>query len=560
MFSSQQILKENWKQMVEILESYEAKDNIISLKAPVDNFVMKVPLVGLFSAGKSSLINTLIGEKLLSVQISPETAIATEFYYTEDDDCLIGHKPNGETITLSKDELRQQDLGSIMQVDANGNQGWVEARLNTEVLSKFPHISLVDLPGLDSNLVSHNEIIDNYIDQSLAYVIVVSVEDGEVRESTRQFLKELNLNQMPVILVLTKSDLKHADDISLIQNKIEQTVTDLLGKPPLRTTVVNRKGANLNQLVEAFQAIEAKSEAQFNMVVTSKIIEQLAFTEQNLDKLLNMDDVSIETLEAEKQALKQDILAFSQKINKDSLHLQSQSKIVIRRITDSLESNLKAELDFLARQLLAQQDVSYFVTNIARLTVSEGLQEELAPLLKSYIDNIQSEMPASIQIEKLNLDIAEENNSDLKFENVVITIAPILALLKINPIISAISTVVVPALAKLADLFLSKNQREAQQLAREESAKNIVLCSVIPKVRHDIENALQSIVTDNINSALENMQALVTSREQQVNAQIEQKEQDIQTTKAQREQRHQVYLQDKATLSTLRQQLIEAMA
>ena len=560
MFSSQQILKENWKQMVEILESYDAKDDIIPLKATVDDFVMKVPLVGLFSAGKSSLINTLIGEKLLSVQISPETAIATEFYYTEDDSCLIGHKPNGETITLSKDELRQQDLGSIMQVDANGNQGWVEARLNTGVLSKFPHVSLVDLPGLDSNLVSHNEIIDNYIDQSLAYVIVVSVEDGEVRESTRQFLKELNLNQMPVILVLTKSDLKHADDISLIQNKIQQTVTDLLGKPPLRTTVVNRKGANLDQLVEALQAIEAKSEVQFNMVVTSKIIEQLAFTEQNLDKLLNMDDVSIETLEAEKQALKQDILAFSQKINKDSLHLQSQSEIVIRRITDSLESNLKAELDFLARQLLAQQDVSYFVTNIARLTVSEGLQEELAPLLKSYLDNIQSEMPASIQIEKPNLDIAEENNSDLKFENVVITIAPILALLKINPIITAISTVVIPALAKLADLFLSKSQREAQQLAREESAKNIVLCSVIPKVRHDIENALQSIVTDNINSALANMQALVTSREQQVNAQIEQKEQDIQATKVERELRHQVYLQDKATLSTLRQQLLNAMA
>ena len=67
MFSSQQILKENWKQMVEILESYDAKDDIIPLKATVDDFVMKVPLVGLFSAGKSSLINTLIGEKLLVV-------------------------------------------------------------------------------------------------------------------------------------------------------------------------------------------------------------------------------------------------------------------------------------------------------------------------------------------------------------------------------------------------------------------------------------------------------------------------------------------------------------
>ena len=41
-----------------------------------------VPVIGNFSAGKSSLINEFLGEKSLSVAITPETSIATELRYS----------------------------------------------------------------------------------------------------------------------------------------------------------------------------------------------------------------------------------------------------------------------------------------------------------------------------------------------------------------------------------------------------------------------------------------------------------------------------------------------
>ena len=44
---------------------------------------IKVPIVGDFSAGKSSLINCLLGRNgLLPVDITPETAVAYELYYS----------------------------------------------------------------------------------------------------------------------------------------------------------------------------------------------------------------------------------------------------------------------------------------------------------------------------------------------------------------------------------------------------------------------------------------------------------------------------------------------
>jgi predicted GTPase len=53
------------------------------LKDAVDNMNLLVPVVGEFSAGKSSLLNKFIGKNLLSVGIAPETAVPAELYYSE---------------------------------------------------------------------------------------------------------------------------------------------------------------------------------------------------------------------------------------------------------------------------------------------------------------------------------------------------------------------------------------------------------------------------------------------------------------------------------------------
>lgn len=559
MFKNQVLLQNKWNEITGVLARYDASAMVEPLKPKIDNFVVKVPLVGIFSAGKSTLINSLLDEKLLSVQISPETAVATELYHTTEQERLIGFKANGDSISISKQELREQNLDAIVKTDEQGKQGWVEAYLSSDILARFPHISIVDLPGLDSNLISHNQVIDRYVEHSLAYCIVVSIEDGDIRESTQQFLQQLNLSQMPVILVLTKSDLKPKQELNLIKEKMIQSVTSLLDQPPLQTVMVNRKGENIEQLIEAFEAIEAKSETLFNNVIVSKIIEQLAFTEQGIDKLLNMEDVSIEQLQIEKEMLQKDIQEFSKKIEQDGAHLQSKTVTVIQHIADSLENQLISQVEFLASQLLAEQDISHMVTNIARQSVSQGLQQELAPLITTYVDNIQAEMPDSIQIDKPSFDADIAGiQSGLSASEIILTLAPVLALLKFNPILAVISTVVLPAIAKVVDLFRSENQRKAQQIAREEATKNAIIASVIPKVRYEVEQSLYEVVTHNINTALQKMQTLVASREQQIQAQILQKEKDIQATTDEREKRHESYRQDKEFLSRLREQLSSA--
>ena len=65
----------------------QEKENLLTeLK---DNSCIKVPIVGDFSAGKSSLLNSFIGRNsLLPVDITPETAVAYELYYSGDNDVV----------------------------------------------------------------------------------------------------------------------------------------------------------------------------------------------------------------------------------------------------------------------------------------------------------------------------------------------------------------------------------------------------------------------------------------------------------------------------------------
>ena len=74
--------KKKFRKLKEIQDKYgidtAETDKII---AGIDTYRVNTPVVGNFSTGKSSMINAIIGKALLSVDITPETAVPTEIYY-----------------------------------------------------------------------------------------------------------------------------------------------------------------------------------------------------------------------------------------------------------------------------------------------------------------------------------------------------------------------------------------------------------------------------------------------------------------------------------------------
>ena len=76
------------------------KDNLLK-NIEKHNFI-KVPFVGDFDAGKSSLINAMMGINLLPTDILPTTAVSYELYYSTQEQLKIFHKDElKETTSLS---------------------------------------------------------------------------------------------------------------------------------------------------------------------------------------------------------------------------------------------------------------------------------------------------------------------------------------------------------------------------------------------------------------------------------------------------------------------------
>ena len=77
---------EGMEENVSKVESLNIEDfKLNDLKEAVVNVELLVPVVGAFSAGKSSLLNSFLGKKYLTVDVSPETALATELRYSQEE-------------------------------------------------------------------------------------------------------------------------------------------------------------------------------------------------------------------------------------------------------------------------------------------------------------------------------------------------------------------------------------------------------------------------------------------------------------------------------------------
>ena len=552
MFKNQQQLSEHWSGLIDLAEKYDAKDSLLSHQASVDNFVMKMPLVGLFSAGKSSLLNKVIKDKLLSVEITPETAIATELHYTDDSEAFYGYDSNGHKTALSRADVNSQNFVPSITKNQSSAYEVISAHINAPVLAQFPHVCLVDLPGLESNFSSHQQMIDTYIAQSLAYCIVVSIEDGELKASTQQFLQELKFNNMPVILIITKSDVKTDDDAQAIAQKIQDSVTTLLGCAPLRTVLISaRKKRNLEAVIEAFVAVETLAEQRFDSVVTHPLINELTFLSQNLDKLMSMDDVSAEQLKADKQQLEKDMASFRKKLNHDTEQLENKVQGVVSHIIDKVKNQLTEQLDTLAGSLLQNRNISVSIENIVRLSVSEGIESDLVPVVNKYIKHIEAELPDSLQIQAVELNLDGIEDDDFSFANLAMVLSPVLALLKFHPVITLISTIVVPALAKVLDIVMSEGAKEARREQRQEAARQAMINEVIPKVVFDVKKSLTNMVINNINDAKDMMAKIVAERQQQIQAQITQTEKDIKASHEEQQKRKAQYLQDQRFITKI---------
>ena len=232
---------------------------------------VNLPLIGKFSSGKSALINAFLARRLLKEDITPETAVPTELSFDASMDSALVRYNDGKTRAIGLAEYRSQEF------DASAVR-CIRMKLRNDFLRRIPDILLVDMPGFESGSEVHNKAIDNYLPQSLAYLVAFPADDLILRESVSDILKELRLNEMPVAVVVTKRD-KGSDDFDQSLQNLLRHLKSVLGTGELPVLITSAADGNASELAEYLVTMQERSGELLERRFRADVIRALNATE-----------------------------------------------------------------------------------------------------------------------------------------------------------------------------------------------------------------------------------------------------------------------------------------
>lgn len=471
------------------------QNRIDELSPLIEHFEIRIPLIGAFSCGKSSLLNALLGESLLATAVTPETAAPAELRFGPErrfDGCL----PDGRRLALNEADLRENRLAPLLP------GGWVEAQLPSPALEARRQLVLVDLPGWDSGVAAHERVIDDYAGRSLAYGVVVGVEEGALRDSLRRALLELAIAQMPVVLIVSKADKRPPEDVQAVVERLRADITALMGREPLAVAITSARKKDLGALESALDTLQNRAGEIFETRIVDAYRKTLQHAAQHLGLLANQDNKDAAHLQADIDKLEQDIRAFDTRLRKETEALQAQVGPILGTIRLRVENALGGRIEMLAERALRGQNISDDILGTARLVISEALRQEFEPAMQRYLDRLVDALPSrldfNLELGKVKLDGAADSSGEFRWKELGTTLAPLLRQIP-HPLAKLLAPLV-PLLGALLDSRADQQRRQIEEARQREQVRSRIHGALNDAVRQ-IDAQLRPVLSEQVQKA-----------------------------------------------------------
>lgn len=345
----------------------------------VQDFKIKVLVIGEFSSGKTALMNRLLGINLLKEDVIPETAIATELVYDEKE---------GVDLVLSSGEAEHCSLADVPTPNPDTYLKYVY-HLNNPVLKELSDYVLVDMPGFNSGVEAHNKALLQYIGQATAYLFVTNVESGCMTDSSINFLNEIRSYSPYVGYVLTKCDKLSKENVQLTTENIKQHLQSLNGVNPdlVNTSAVDDEQLpeKLKRMIQSFKSKDMLQHCFDDEIIflLDRCLSGLKLAKGAISFDTSSIDREIRRCERVKEALK---TRFEQK--KDQIHRDFQNQVSERIISD-IRGSLMENVETLTSAAMQGPDsFKQCVNGIIRPRLIESTNEALGNFATNIVSDI----------------------------------------------------------------------------------------------------------------------------------------------------------------------------
>lgn len=469
-------------ELKEINSAYEIEtDGIDRLQKEISEARVCTPIIGKFSSGKSALVNTVLGysRKILKEDITPETAIPAEIVYTDAEDTITIIKNDGTSKKISVDEFREYEA------DANSVKS-ARIQLRNSFLEEIPDVMLVDMPGFESGFEIHNKAIDNYLPQSLAYIVAFPADDMIVRSSVGNILKELCLHDMPLCVVITKYDKCNEDEFKESFAKMKESLKRFVGNREIKYCVTSSFTGDAEELEEFLKEIQEESQEILVRKYKKLVIPILDNTKNYLITTLNGSQLSESELDEKEDRLKKQISSLNAKLPEEQQSFNQEISECIEEIKADVQQALSNEESTFVAMALNGQNINEHLNSVVRNTVTVSVKKRFVPKVEKYLK----------QVEKV---IKDESVGDVNFsftfdtENIGKGLA--------GPAVAVVAGLLLgaPFLGALVGIFMKLSKNKKREEAKE-SIRQKLRSEVYPQVLEKIGSGLDEAINKQMNT------------------------------------------------------------
>ena len=535
----------NQKKFIEYLKSTSDILSSISIidKSKIDTYIEQiknteliVPVVGGFSAGKSTLINQFLDNKILSTSVTPETALATELRYNQ----------NEYVEAIKKDDtIDRYEISELENLKEKAkNYQYIKLYLNNQKLKDIEPLILVDMPGFDAPIEHHNQAILNYLNKGIYFIILTSVEDGNITKSILREITNIMEFGKDFSFCLSKTNLRTENDIKAVQNIIEDQLKDYFDFNKEIILTDNSSGLELEKILnnidieELFKKVflsdlrfnHIENESSINIILSTlkvsreEVLKTITELENSIKNILNKKEQMIE--EAEEKYSNTNIDGI---INKITNELNLQKEVLISYAIAN-PNNISQEINEIVKNILIPE-IRKRIKD-----VSNRIVDDFSIELKNLENNLDNSNFDNNWIEKISystknilekaqnglstiVDERRSKETDDKLYKAITTVLGVTTSF-VAPIIEII-IIFLPEIVR----FISGKAKEKQQ---KEKISEQISISIIPEIKRKLRETIPQIFNDYLKNTIETIS-------QEFETQLEQKRQEIIVTQQEKE-------------------------
>lgn len=466
--------------------SGEIQEELANLENDIRKFRAYVPFMGIFTVGKSSLLNAWLEENLLPEDQGPTTALPTE---------LLPGPTQGMVIVLEdgRERIVPNLPGNEDEANAPEASDGIYAYCTSpsrNLEQVFPIVP-VDMPGINSGVRRHTEAIYRYANRGSAFFLVFMPEEGTLPGAMKAFLQELDLRGRPVWVIITKCDTVH-------QEKIESVTEDIRGQ--LRLLDIEPAGllhcarGDRNTAAALQTALQSLNVEQLNFLAHRDEILKIGLRlKEQIETLLNSEKLDSGDIERQIRIYEKTGQELQEAFQREERKFSKKLANLPVTVGNDVMAALKGNIDALVSAF--EQGEEVFATRITGI-INKVINESIDANLQKDFGELSKELAANMKIDEKDLIDQEKIKKGL--QDVTRTLVFIAGKLesirasgKIYKIVTtglALTTSVVGPIVELVIIFLPElfSLFVDKKAMIRERFRSALLEKVFPAVQHSV--------------------------------------------------------------------------